>query len=73
VLDLQARRCRIAGRVLAEGDWLCLDGHSGRIFAGQPALLRRRPSEWLQLVAGWQRACSPMPGQEAGGVVQEAA
>jgi pyruvate,orthophosphate dikinase len=72
VLDLPARCCRIAGRVLAEGDWLCLDGHSGRVFAGQPALLRRRPSEWLQLVAGWQRACSASPGQEAAGVAQAA-
>nr|MBP6709571.1 pyruvate, phosphate dikinase [Accumulibacter sp.] len=72
VLDLPARCCRIAGRVLAEGDWLCLDGHSGRVFAGKPLLLRRRPSDWLQQVAGWQRDCSASQGQEAGDVAQAA-
>ncbi|MEF8700414.1 MAG: hypothetical protein V5B33_14035 [Candidatus Accumulibacter sp. UW20] len=71
MLDLSAR-CWIAGCVLAEGDWLCLDGYSGRVFAGQPALLSRRPIEWLQRVTGWQRACSASPGQEAAGVAQTA-
>jgi pyruvate,orthophosphate dikinase len=53
--DLQARRCKIGGRELAEGDWVCLDGNTGRVFAGQPALVARRPAEWLQIVESWKQ------------------
>jgi pyruvate,orthophosphate dikinase len=53
-IDMAARRCRIAGRELTEGDWLCLDGNAGRVLAGRPELVNRRPTEWLQRVEGWK-------------------
>ena len=53
-IDMAARRCRFAGRELAEGDWLCLDGNAGRVLVGQPELVVRRPTEWLQRVEGWK-------------------
>jgi pyruvate,orthophosphate dikinase len=53
-IDMAARRCRFAGRELAEGDWLCLDGNAGRVLVGQPELVLRRPTEWLQRVEGWK-------------------
>jgi pyruvate,orthophosphate dikinase len=53
--DLPARRCRIGRRELAEGDWLCLDGNTGRVFAGRPPLIPRRPTEWLQTVQSWKQ------------------
>jgi hypothetical protein len=43
-----------AGRELAEDDWLCLDGNAGRVLVGQPELVVRRPTEWLQRVEGWK-------------------
>lgn len=53
--DLSARRCKIGGRELLEGDWLCLDGNEGRVFAGKPTLVARRPTEWLQTVETWKQ------------------
>ena len=53
-IDMAARRCRIAGRELMEGDWLCLDGNAGRVLAGRPELVNRRPTEWLQRVESWK-------------------
>jgi len=56
-IDMSARRFRVAGRELAEGDWLCLDGYQGRVLAGRPEVVTRRPTEWLQRVQGWN-GCS---------------
>jgi pyruvate,orthophosphate dikinase len=53
-IDMTARRCRIGSRALAEGDWLCLDGNEGRVLAGRPELVARRPTEWLQRVESWK-------------------
>jgi hypothetical protein len=53
-IDASARRCRIAGRELTEGDWLCLDGNGGRVLAGRPELVTCRPTEWLRRVEGWK-------------------
>ncbi|EXI69778.1 MAG: hypothetical protein AW08_00271 [Candidatus Accumulibacter adjunctus] len=53
--DLAQRRCRIAGHELAEGDWLCLDGNHGRIHAGRPEVVRKRPDDLLQQVESWRR------------------
>ena len=55
VPDLDERRCRIAGHELAEGDWLCLDGNHGRIYAGRPEVVRTRPDELLRQVESWRR------------------
>ena len=67
VLDLQARRCRIGGHELGEGDWLCLDGNAGRIHAGRPEVVGVRPDELLQEVEKWRR------GLATGGEVARAA
>jgi pyruvate,orthophosphate dikinase len=53
-IDMAARRCRIGGRTLGEGDWVCLDGNEGRVLAGRPKVVTRRPTEWLQRVEGWK-------------------
>ena len=67
VLDLQARRCRIGGHELGEGDWLCLDGNAGHIHAGRPEVVGVRPDELLQEVEKWRR------GLATGGEVARAA
>jgi pyruvate,orthophosphate dikinase len=53
-IDMAARRCRIAGREIAERDCLCLDGNAGRVLAGRPGLASYRPTVWLQRVEGWK-------------------
>ena len=55
---------RIGAHTLKEGDWLSLDGSTGRVFLGQ---LRCRPSEsfanpHLTKLLSWARECSHVCG-----------
>ena len=55
-LDLTARTARIGGRMLAEGDVICLDAESGLVFPGSPALIEERPTKALGEVMAWRVA-----------------
>jgi len=55
-LDLSARTARIGGRLLSEGDVICLDAESGLIFSGAPAVIEERPTRELEAVAAWRAA-----------------
>jgi pyruvate,orthophosphate dikinase len=57
-LDLDARTALIGGRLLAEGDVICLDAESGLVFPGAPAVIEERPTEELGEVAAWRVALS---------------
>ncbi|MEO5588517.1 MAG: pyruvate, phosphate dikinase [Gemmatimonadaceae bacterium] len=48
-VDLQARRFTVNETVISEGDWLTLDGATGRVFAGN---LPTIPSEVVQVTNG---------------------
>jgi pyruvate,orthophosphate dikinase len=48
-VDLQHRRFSVDGTVVSEGDWLTLDGATGRVFAGN---LPTIPSEVVQVTNG---------------------
>jgi pyruvate,orthophosphate dikinase len=48
-VDLQHRRFSVDGTIIAEGDWLTLDGATGRVFAGN---LPTIPSEVVQVTNG---------------------
>jgi len=53
-IDMDARRCTIAGRQFREGDVLTLDGRSGEVFAGAVETLDEAPREYLAEVARWR-------------------
>jgi pyruvate,orthophosphate dikinase len=48
-VDLQHRRFSVDGKIVSEGDWLTLDGATGRVFAGN---LPTIPSEVVQVTNG---------------------
>jgi pyruvate,orthophosphate dikinase len=52
-IDAEARRMTVDGRVLEEGDWITLDGSTGRVMAGQLPLKESGMSEPLQLMLQW--------------------
>jgi pyruvate,orthophosphate dikinase len=60
-VDLDARRFRVRDSVVKEGDWLTLDGATGRVFAGE---LPTIPSEIVQVGRG-QRRPEESPGYQA--------
>ncbi|HEY3745193.1 MAG TPA: pyruvate, phosphate dikinase, partial [Gemmatimonadaceae bacterium] len=57
-VDTQHRRFSVNGTVLHEGDWLTLDGATGRVFAGN---LPTVPSEVVQVINGTlSRSAAPL-------------
>lgn len=55
-IDYEAGRMTADGRQVAEGDWLSLDGATGRVFAGK---LTPRPSEVVETLISGQRVAEP--------------
>ncbi len=51
--------CDIAGRRFAEGDEITLDGETGRVYAGKPAMEEERPQRQLAMVEGWRKTAGP--------------
>ena len=52
-VDATQRRLSVDGTTIAEGDWLTLDGATGRVFAGA---LPTIPSEVIRVISGQTRA-----------------
>jgi len=52
-VDLQARQFRVNDRVIKEGEWITVDGATGRVFVGD---LPTIPSEVVQVIRGMLRA-----------------
>ena len=48
-VDVDRRQCTANGATIAEGEWLTLDGATGRVFAGQ---LPTAPSEVMRAIEG---------------------
>jgi pyruvate, orthophosphate dikinase len=59
-IDLDHRQCRIGGKLLAEGDFLSLNGNTGAVHLGRLAPLTERPERALAAIAVWRRAAAPL-------------
>lgn len=62
-IDVTASRGRIAGRDIAQGDWLSLDGETGAISLGRRPVRRARPEAELALIAQWRAEENAAPPQ----------
>jgi len=54
VIDAAARRCRLGTAELGQGDVICLDGNTGRVYRGQPELVLQRPDDAIAEVERWR-------------------
>ncbi len=54
-VDLEHRRFHVGDTVIAEGDWITLDGGTGRVYKGD---LPTTPSEVVQVIRGMRDAAS---------------
>jgi pyruvate,orthophosphate dikinase len=52
-LRISGRRMEVGGTVVAEGDWLSIDGSSGQVVLGQVPLTAAEPPPELQTILGW--------------------
>jgi pyruvate, orthophosphate dikinase len=52
-VDERANRLSVNGRSLSEGDWITVDGSSGKVFAGQAALIAPELSGNFTRVMRW--------------------
>jgi len=53
-IDLSRRQCRIGGTHFNEGDFICLDGNVGAVYANRLVPLTERPEKALVAIAGWR-------------------
>jgi pyruvate,orthophosphate dikinase len=53
MVDEHQRCFSVDGRVVRAGDWLTLDGSTGRIYAGQAKLIEPSLSEHFRRLMGW--------------------
>jgi pyruvate,orthophosphate dikinase len=53
VVDEHARTCSVNGRTVAEGDWLSVDGGSGKVYVGQARLIEPEMSGDFQRLMEW--------------------
>jgi len=60
-IDAAARTIAVDGYTLAEGDTICLDADSGRVFAGTPELVIEKPTDLLMELSRWRA----VPGKTA--------
>lgn len=67
-IDESAGRARLGETQIAEGDPLCLDGDTGRIYAGSPQVTTERPEALIARVRAWRAnvpvASSPLSAPE---------
>jgi len=52
-VDEKANRFSVNGRSIAEGDWITVDGSTGKVFAGQTALIAPTLSDNFQRMMQW--------------------
>ncbi|MEP6472270.1 MAG: pyruvate, phosphate dikinase, partial [Gemmatimonadota bacterium] len=53
VVDEAGRSFSVGDRTIHQGDWLTLDGGTGRVFAGQAALIAPELNEFFTRIMGW--------------------
>ncbi len=53
VVDEAGRSFSVGDRIIRQGDWLTLDGGTGRVFAGQAALVAPELNEFFTRIMGW--------------------
>jgi pyruvate, orthophosphate dikinase len=53
VVDEKASRFSVNGRSIREGEWITVDGSSGKVFAGQAALIAPELSGNFNRLMGW--------------------
>jgi pyruvate,orthophosphate dikinase len=49
-VDAVARRVKIGATLIAEGDWLSIDGDTGEVFLGQREIVAERPEAALAAI-----------------------
>ncbi len=52
-VDEKARRLSINGRAINEGEWITVDGSSGKVYAGRAALMQPELSGNFNRLMGW--------------------
>jgi len=52
-VDESGRKFEVGGRTIREGDWLTLDGGTGRVYSGQAALIPPEMNEYFTKIMGW--------------------
>ena len=73
VIDVAAERALLAGQPITAGDWITIDGDTGRLFLGRLATVVTRPEAELAEVASWQAQVSHRENSNANAAPRQVA
>jgi pyruvate,orthophosphate dikinase len=66
-IDAAAGRATLGGKPIATGDWITIDGETGKVFFGRLATAASRPETELAEIASWRAGVKePMPEELPG-------
>jgi pyruvate,orthophosphate dikinase len=54
VIDTAADRATLAGSAISVGDWITIEGDSGKLYLGRLETVTRRPEAELAEVTSWR-------------------
>jgi pyruvate, orthophosphate dikinase len=72
-IDVAADRASVAGQRIAGGDWITIDGDSGRLFLGRLATVATRPEAELTEIANWRARLNDRGNDRRDTVLQQLA
>jgi pyruvate,orthophosphate dikinase len=67
-VETAARRARLGDAMIAEGDWISIDGDSGAIFLGRRRIVTERPDVELAEVQRWRAELDSHHRADASGI-----
>ncbi|HVO87909.1 MAG TPA: hypothetical protein VMV45_05155, partial [Casimicrobiaceae bacterium] len=53
-IDASRRACVVDGHSVAEGEIISIDGHTGKVYAGEVELQVERPTDCIDLIKDWR-------------------
>ncbi|WP_315736969.1 PEP/pyruvate-binding domain-containing protein [Bradyrhizobium sp. SZCCHNR1093] len=61
-VDGEAQQARIGAAVVSPGDWITVDGNTGRLYLGRGEIVAQRPEAELAELSAWRFPRDPAPG-----------
>lgn len=59
-INFKERSCTIDKNVLAEGNYITLDGNTGAVYDGKVDVIVEKPTSLIKVIEGWNKIVRPL-------------
>ncbi len=59
-INFNERSCTIDKNVLAEGNYITLDGNTGAVYDGKVDVIVEKPTSLIKVIEGWNKIVRPL-------------